>query len=100
MEQEPALASRVPRGIHSLLAELNQPLRVREAPLFFRMSRGREEKYFSRNVLRPEFTAAYFRRVIPERGGLRLDHLADHQPLQPRQGPPLQLRIRPRHRGV
>ena len=87
---EPELGPRVARRLERLVAELQEPLRVREAARFLDVrSRGHQE-HLGLNVLGAQLTRLHLRRVTPEGGGLDLGHVAHHEPLDLRERPPLQ----------
>src|SRR5439155_8421232 len=79
---EPCLAACVPGRIYGLLSILQESLRVGESAFFFRCSCCGKQKYFGADCLWRKFAPPHFRRVIPKRSGLSLDHLAHHKPLE------------------
>src|SRR5437764_5556895 len=79
---EPQLAATVAGWLDRFLMELDEPLCVGEAALFFSVTGGGEEEDLRPDVLRPQFAALDLRTVMPEGRRLGLDHLADYQPFQ------------------
>ncbi len=90
---KPGVTARVSGRLNRFFAPLQQALRVRKRALFLRVSGGRKEKDLCRDILRGQFAALDFRRVVPERSGFDFHHVAHDEPFQFGQGLPFQTRM-------
>ena len=94
------LAARIARRIDRLVAKLQQTLRIGEGSVFLGVPAAGNRKTSVPIVFGLKFAAFDFRRVVPERSGLRLDHVAHDQPFQLRHSFALQAAIGRSHRGI
>src|SRR5579859_318838 len=79
---EPQFAARVTGWINSLLAVLQETLRIGECSFFLRGSCGRKKEDLGADGVGRKFATIYLRRCVPEGRSFGLDHIAHDQPLQ------------------
>ena len=97
---EPQLRAAVALGLDGLVAPLQEPLGVGERTLLLDVGGCGQEEDLCAYVLGLQFPGLYLRPVVPERGGLRLDEVAQDEPVEVGEGEALELAVGGAHGGV